>query len=253
MNSLSARLLIEPLIRHGILADERALITQHGNRDMIGSAPQEGQNTVAERNREHFRKASGSTTAPPAREPGHHGAHAGPAGRQLPEFPRMGARAAKLHEESNQRPPQMAPIPPIGWGTERDTPRAFYLAPARAKAMHGIGAWCGVAFPASRSTPDSAQYGACENCCRNPERQLNGGCRVGSEAAAPPPTRCRRAAPGKRSDARRVVVLCGLVPPPSATRSAPPEHHMAPSWPCAPRFGQGLAARGSSPFPRPSR
>ncbi|PWV09479.1 hypothetical protein C3747_78g46 [Trypanosoma cruzi] len=62
------------------------------------------------------------------------------------------ARVAELPEEANQRPPRMAPIPPVAWGTKRDILRAFCPAPARAKAMHGIGVWY-TGWPSQRPAP----------------------------------------------------------------------------------------------------
>ncbi|KAF8293635.1 hypothetical protein TcBrA4_0075290 [Trypanosoma cruzi] len=68
------------------------------------------------------------------------------------------ARAARLHEEPEQRLPRPKLILSVAWRTKRDTLRAFHLALVPAKAMYGIAVWHWGASPASRSTPKSAQY-----------------------------------------------------------------------------------------------
>ncbi|RNC39015.1 cruzipain, partial [Trypanosoma cruzi] len=124
MNSLSARLLNAPL--------------SHGT--ATGTRPARPHKNARTPRQTHTRpSASRPSRTSRARGPSHHGAHADPPGRQFPEFRGMGARVAALPEEANQRPPRMAPIPPAAWGTMRDTLRAFCVAPARAKAMYGIG------------------------------------------------------------------------------------------------------------------
>ncbi|KAF8301136.1 hypothetical protein TcBrA4_0051850 [Trypanosoma cruzi] len=68
------------------------------------------------------------------------------------------ARAARLHEEPEQRLPRPKLILSVAWRTKRDTLRAFHLALVPAKAMYGVAVWHWGASPASRSTPKSAQY-----------------------------------------------------------------------------------------------
>ncbi|PWV20254.1 hypothetical protein C3747_7g209 [Trypanosoma cruzi] len=68
------------------------------------------------------------------------------------------ARAARPHEEPEQRLLHLKLILSVAWRTTRDTLRAFHLALVQAKAMYGIAVWHWGASPASRSTPNSAQY-----------------------------------------------------------------------------------------------
>ncbi|KAF8282580.1 hypothetical protein TcYC6_0023340 [Trypanosoma cruzi] len=68
------------------------------------------------------------------------------------------ARAARLHEEPDQRLLHLKLILSVAWRTKRDTLRTFRLALVRARAMYGIAVWHWGASPASRSTPNWAQY-----------------------------------------------------------------------------------------------
>ncbi|KAF8301901.1 hypothetical protein TcYC6_0050500 [Trypanosoma cruzi] len=142
------------------------------------------------------------------------------------------AHVANLHEESKQRPLQLATILSFAWGTRWDTLRAVYIALPQAEATHGVRAWCWDASPTPHCTPDPAQYQASKIVTRTPR-----GSKVEDavfEAKLQP-----------LPDARRVVMLCVLLPPSSATRSTPPENRTASSWPRALRFGRKLAARAS--------